>query len=167
MQVRAVGTAGRVFAGLVALALPVAAATGCGSSGHRAAIIVGGTTTMPSTTPTVSTPIVPTTVAHQLPTVPDCGGGAFKPATLLIVCGTGGTMATGVTWRSWGTATATGSGTVHLQVHGRAATAAATLLLSRVVAGSVGPQFTRLTITWTGMSPDGRPQDTYQLQVQG
>jgi hypothetical protein len=122
---------------------------------------------MSSTPSAVSTSVPSTTVAHQLPTVPDCGGGAYEPATLLIVCGSGGTVATGVTWRSWGTATATGSGTVHLQVHGQAVTAAATLLLSRVVTGSVGPQYTRLTITWTGVSPDGRPQDIYQLQVLG
>jgi hypothetical protein len=152
--------------GLVALAVALLAIAGCGSSHHPAAVITGTTTTTPRT-PGVTTAVTPTTVAHQVATVPNCGGGAYKPATLLIVCGTGTTMATGVTWRSWGPATATGTGTVHLQVHGQAIASAANLALDRVVVGAVGPQFTRLTVTWTGGSPDGRPQDVYPLQVQG
>lgn len=163
----AVARVAPVVPGLVALAVALVVAAGCGSSHHPAAVITGATTTTPTTAPTVTTAVTPTTVANQLPTVPNCGGGAYKPTTLLIVCGTGTTMATGVTWRSWGPATATGTGTVHLQVHGQATTSAANLALDRVVAGPVGPQFTRLTVTWTGGSPDGRPQDVYPLQVQG
>jgi hypothetical protein len=76
-------------------------------------------------------------------------------------------MATGVSWRSWEPALATGSGTVHLQVNGQPVSAPATLLLSEVVTGPVGPQFTVLTVTWTGTSPDGKARETYHLQVQG
>jgi hypothetical protein len=101
--------------------------------------------------------------------VPNCGGGAYQPKTLLIVCGSGstGTMATGVSWRSWGTSTASGSGTVQLTVNGHPASAPATLLLSEVVDGPVGPQFSRLTVTWTGTPPDGKQQAVYSLQPQG
>jgi hypothetical protein len=76
-------------------------------------------------------------------------------------------MATGVSWHSWGSSTASGSGTVQLTVNGHAASAPATLLLSDVVNGSVGPQFSRLTVTWAGTSPDGKQQDVYSLQRQG
>jgi hypothetical protein len=76
-------------------------------------------------------------------------------------------MATGVSWRSWGTSTASGSGTVQLTVNGHPASAPATLLLSRVVDGPAGPQFSQLTVTWTGMPPDGKQQDVYSLQTQG
>jgi hypothetical protein len=76
-------------------------------------------------------------------------------------------MATGVSWRSWERAGASGSGTVHLQVKGQAVAAPAALLLSQVVDGPVGPQFTLLTVTWTGTPPDGNARDTYHLQIQG
>jgi hypothetical protein len=76
-------------------------------------------------------------------------------------------MATGVSWRSWAPEVAAGSGTVHLQVNGQPVSAPATLLLSDVVSGPVGPQFTRLTVTWTGTPPDGKARETYHLQIQG
>jgi hypothetical protein len=97
------------------------------------------------------------------PTVADCGGGSYEPATLLIVCGVGTTMATGVHWTSWDTTGATGTGNVHLVTSALAATAAARLSLSQVVGGPTGPQFTLLKITWTGKSPDGRATDTFSL----
>jgi hypothetical protein len=76
-------------------------------------------------------------------------------------------MATGVSWRSWESAGALGAGTVHVQVKGQAVSASATLRLSQVVKGPGGPQFTLLTVTWTGQPPDGNARDTYRLQVQG
>ena len=122
----------------------------------------------PSTVRSVpAAPVPPTTAVDQLPTVPNCGGGAYKPETLLIVCGTGTTMATGVSWRSWAPTAASGSGTVHLQVNGQSVSAPAALLLSDVVKGPVGPQYTLLTVTWTGTRPDGNARDTYHLQVVG
>jgi hypothetical protein len=74
-------------------------------------------------------------------------------------------MATGVSWQSWVQSGASGSGSVHLVIDGRATIAAATLRLDEVVDGPVGPQFSRLTVTWTGTSPDGRTDDVYRLQV--
>jgi hypothetical protein len=73
-------------------------------------------------------------------------------------------MATGVQWTSWGPSGATGTGTVHMTVAGRQATGQARLALSKVAAtGDNGPQFTLLTVTWIGASPDGHPADTYPL----
>lgn len=159
--------AGPGIMSLVAVAL-VAAAASCGSGHTRSAVATGASSTTPPPTVGAQASTTATTVAHQLPTVPNCGGGAFEPKTLLIVCGTGTTMATGVSWRSWGSTAATGSGTVQLRVSGgQTASDAASLALSEVRNGPVGPQFTLLTVTWTGISPDGRHQDTYPLQMQG
>jgi hypothetical protein len=101
-----------------------------------------------------------TTVPGQLPTVFDCGGGAYEPATLLVVCGNATTTATSVTWISWTASAATGSGQVNLP--GKAP-ARAHLALSQVVATGNGPQFSRLEADWTGTSPDGRAVDYFTL----
>ncbi len=177
---RAVGVA-------AAACCAVAALAGCGGSGRSGvatATNVTGTTVAPAsatTAPAVTATRTPaassvppssvpaTTVPGQVPTVPNCGGGAYEPATLLIVCGSGDSavLATGVSWRSWGSTTASGTGTVHLQVKGQPATGLATLTLADVAIGSVGPQFSRLTVAWTGTSPTGTPAVTYQLQPGG
>lgn len=160
-----------VVAGLLTLVL---GAAGCGS-GQGVAAGTGGTpTTSPGATPgsspgsspgaTTATSSPPTS-AGQLPTVSNCGGGAYEPKTLLIVCGSGTAMATGVSWQSWTAGSASGTGTVHLVVKDQPASAPANLKLDQVKTGPVGPQFSRLTVTWTGASPDGRTQDTYPLQL--
>lgn len=145
-----------------------------------AAAVAGCSSSHPTTSASVSTPPLsstlttltsssspgsssPTTVAGQLPTVANCGGGAYEPHTLLIVCGVGTTMATGVTWSSWTATSALGTGDVHLTAGGRQVTAPADLRLSDVRNGSTGPQFTILTVTWTGASPDGKPVETYDM----
>jgi hypothetical protein len=158
---------------LVALAAVVVMAGACASSHPRQAVLDNpAATTAPtsSTTAPASPPTAPpATVAGQLPTVPNCGGGAYKPTTLLIVCGdgpTGSTMATGVSWTSWNAESAAGTGSVHLVAHGQPVVAPGRLTLGMVTRGSMGPQFTRLTVTWTGMSPDGNPSHVYTLQIE-
>jgi hypothetical protein len=147
--------------------LLVAVLAACGSSRpDTAAVGTSSNTAAPTTPATVAQAGMPaTTVAHLLPTAPNCGGGAYKPATLLIVCASGdaAVMATGVTWRSWGTTAALGSGTVHVVVHGQPAARPATLSLGGVTNGPVGPQFTQLTVTWIGPSPTGALRDSYHL----
>jgi hypothetical protein len=137
----------------------------CGSS-HKdissgAPVITTANNSTMVTSPLVST--TPTTVAGQLPTVPDCGAGAFEPTTLLIVCGNSSTMATGLHWSSWTQGSAAGSGTVQLTVAGRPASQGAHVALTDVVSGESGPQYTELTVTWTGPSPTGHPVDTFRL----
>ena len=73
-------------------------------------------------------------------------------------------MATGVTWRSWDTTGAVGSGSVHMMVHGQPIAHPATLSLSGVTDGPVGPQFTALTVSCTGSPPTGSPRVSYHLQ---
>jgi hypothetical protein len=135
-----------VVAGLLA-----ASVTGCVSSSRH---VVGS-----------FSPTTPPVTAGHLPTVPNCGGGAYEPHTLLIVCGVGTTMATGVNWASWTATSAQGNGTVHLDSSGRSVSVPAGLLLDHVVSGTDGPQYSVLTVTWTGPSPDGHPTDTYHLAV--
>jgi hypothetical protein len=153
--------------GVVTLA---AVLTACGSTRHVTTAVTAGSTGPASTGPPETAAAPPTTKpsapAHLTPTAPNCGGGAYKPATLLIVCASGdqAVMATGVTWRSWGDTAAVGSGTMHVSVNGHPTARPATLNLAGVATGSVGPQFTRLTVTWIGSSPTGSPQASYHLQ---
>ena len=185
------GSTGQPRLGAVVVAgaaiMAATALAGCGGSGRSGVATAANSsvttappaavTTAPPVTATRAPPVsrtttasVPaTTVPGQVPTVPNCGGGAFEPSTLLIVCASGdaAVLATGVSWRSWGTTTASGTGTVHLLVKGRPATGLATLTLADVAIGSVGPQFSRLTVAWTGTSPTGTPQVVYQLQSGG
>ena len=109
------------------------------------------------------------TVAHQLATVGNCGGGAYKPATLLITSASAmppGAMATGVTWQSWSATTASGSGTVHLVAHGQPAAPRAALTLAdverRVDRSAVHAPDGHVDRE----SPDGNPSHVYHLQLQ-
>lgn len=143
--------------GLYAVALSLAGAA-CGSS---RAVGTGSTTSSPTTT--VTSASTTTRVSLEV-TVPDCGVGAYRPTTLLIVCGTSGTMATGIQWSSWDSSGASGTGTVDLQPGKSQLSGQANLQLTNAVdKGAGGPQFTHLTITWIGRSPDGRPSDSYEL----
>ena len=102
----------------------------------------------------------PTTTPPLTPTAYNCGAAAYEPATLLIVCGVDTTMATGVKWADWTSTGASGQGEV--AVTGRPAHAAS-LRLGSVLATGSGPQFSLLTVTWTGSSPDGHSTDTFRL----
>ncbi|MGH9055085.1 MAG: hypothetical protein ACRDYY_04360 [Acidimicrobiales bacterium] len=141
--------------------LAMMATAGC-AGGHTRATVQTGRTVAPAGASTSSAPPA-TTVAGQVPTVPDCGAGAFEPATLHIVCGVDTTMATGVTWQSWGATAAEGTGTVRLASAGMSGSGAARLSLSQPVSDTLGTQFSRLTVTWTGKSPDGHHSDVFRL----
>ena len=146
---------------LVPFVMAVAAFSGAACSSGEA---VRSGNPVPSTNTAGTAPSTSTSSTAALQaTVPDCGAGAFRPATLLVTCATGGVMVTGLEWTSWGPSTAAGSGTVHMTVGGRTASGQADLALSDVVTGSSGPQFTVLTVTWSGRSPDGHATDTYHL----
>lgn len=143
------------------LGAALAGLSACGSSGNSSAV---HSITPASSTPTVVT-APPTSLAGSVPTVFDCGGGAYEPKTLLVVCGVNTTTVTNVTWTSWSAAGATGSGTVNLHGSGQQGSAPATLALSNVVQTGNGPQFSVLQVTWTATSPDGHPTDQFKLAV--
>ena len=106
----------------------------------------------------------PTTLRGPTPTVFNCGGGAYEPATLLVVCGVDSTMITSARWTAWDSGGASGTGVVHLGSSSSAGSPAR-LSLSRVVPTPQGPQFSRLTATYTGSSPGGRASDQFNLAV--
>lgn len=143
----------------VASAILVAA---CSSGPHGAG---SGATTGTAPATSKGSGGAPTTAAPRLtPTVYNCGGGAYEPATLLIVCGVDTTMATGVEWATWTSSAASGKGNVAVTGH---PPQPASLALRNVVTTSTGPQFSVLTVTWTGASPDGHPSDTFHLTTAG
>lgn len=144
---------------LAALAVVALALAGCSGPGSKS-----GIRTINPSAQTVTT-IPSTTVAGQVPTVFDCGGGAYKPATLLVQCGVATTTVTGVKWTSWTDTEADGSGTVNLASGGHDASAPADIKLTDVVTTPNGPQFSELQVTWTGASPDGNPVDRFKLAV--
>jgi len=139
----------------------VVVAFGCAACSSGTHNVVASSTTTGSA---VTTPA--TTTAGRTPTVFDCGGGAYEPSTLVVVCGTGTTIVTGAAWTSWTASGASGTGTVHLgssSAPGRPAR----LTLSDAVATPQGPQFSLLTATWTGPSPDGKTSESFHLAVAG
>jgi hypothetical protein len=150
----------------IGVALLAAILCGCGSSRHQATAVTSGSNVTAAAPTTPATAAAATTPPQRLPTAPNCGGGAYKPATLLIVCASGdkAVLATGVTWRSWSATGALGAGTMHLVVHGQTALRPATLSLGGVTDGPGGPQFTQLTVTWLGSSPTGAARASYHLQ---
>lgn len=133
---------------------------GCSSSGRPVATKprpVAAASPAPSSTAT--------TQPARMTTVFNCGGGAFQPSTLFVVCGDGTTNITGARWVSWTPAGATGTGTVNLVSGGHTATGTAKLQLGQVDQTPSGPQFSELTVTWTGSSPDGHAVDRFHLAV--
>lgn len=142
------------------LGAALAGLSACGSSGRATAVH----DITPSSIPTVVT-APPTSLSGPVPTVFDCGGGAYEPKTLLVVCGVDTTTVTDVKWTSWNASGATGSGTVNLHGSRQHGSAPAALTLSDVVQTGNGRQFSLLTVTWTGRSPDGHPTDQFKLAV--
>ncbi len=141
------------------LGVAVAALSGCGGSSSTSVRSIS-----PSTTKTIVT-APPSSLAAPVPTVFDCGGGAYEPKTLLVVCGVATTTVIDVRWTSWNASGAAGSGTVNLNSSGLHGSAPADLALSDVVQTGNGPQFSVLQVTWTGTSPDGHSSDRFKLAV--
>lgn len=152
----------------VVLAFTAAAISACGSS-------QSGVDTINPTQSTV-TIVAPTPYSTQpnsqqatVPTVFDCGGGAYEPVTLLITCANAAkdatTTVTGIAWSSWSATSASGRGTVHLVVAGKPISAEADLTLGGVKETSNGLQFSTIELTWIGTSPDGNPTQQLPLAV--
>ena len=160
----AAGVSAGTAAGMAAVMALVLSA--CGSSSSKAATSPA-TALNPSSATVVTVP--PTTVSGGgvVPTVFNCGGGAFEPTTLLVTCGdvatSDVTTVMGAKWASWTGAGATGAGTVSARVDGRKVQGPASVTLSSVVTTENGPQFSSLLVTWTGSSPDGHPTDRFAV----
>lgn len=72
-----------------------------------------------------------------------------RPVSLAVVCGSGSTTLTNVTWSEWNAESAAGSGIYTLG--GKDVPAA--VVLSGVITTPAGPQFTRLAVTPQGGQP--------------
>ena len=150
--------AGAIF-GILASAAALTAGACSSTEEVRGVPVVGSTT--------IFNP-PPSSASNIQPTVPDCGRNAYRPSVLHIECGSAGPTATGIHWDSWQPSRAAGIGLVQMQVGGQQRSSRADLVLSYPVNDGAGrPEFTQLTVSWLGASPDGRRADTFQLATGG
>jgi hypothetical protein len=153
-------------------------AAALGAAGFVAVLAAGGcgpAASHPSTTPVarVTTPTAPSsaTTMGQPPLVDNCGGGAFKPTTIYVICGQAKLTATKIQWSSWTAEQARGTATMSVIVcrpscsQGHEELLPAELTLTDPRPTSRGPEFTRAIIAWSATSPDGNPVDTYPLKI--
>lgn len=93
--------------------------------------------------------------------VADCSSAKVRPTTITVACGDGGAWVQGMTWTSWGPATATGSGQFYQNTcqpncaEGKPASYPARVTLSGVENDPAGAYFSHLTVTWEGSAPPG------------
>jgi hypothetical protein len=163
------------MAGIVA----VLAVGGCGRSGSGPSAAPIATTApaptgtaVPATVVTTPVPSTTTSVGTGQPViVDDCGGGAYKPTTLFIICGQAKLTATEIKWSSWTAEQAEGTAIMSVIVcqpscsQGHEELLAAKLTLTNPKPSSRGLEFSSVTIAWSSTSPDGRPVDTYPLRT--
>ncbi len=102
------------------LALGLAACSSAPSASRQINPKSQSARTLPSVS-TTSTPSTATDVpvtAASLPGIPPCASGTtspvIRPTTLYLSCGDGGLSVTDITWSSWGSASAYGNGTLHV-----------------------------------------------------
>ena len=100
----------------------------------------------------------------------DCQNPSYQPATILLACGDGSSVATQIRWSSWGPTSATGTAVIRQALcnpncaQGSEGTFPASITLSGVQsAGSSGQLFSILTATFSGASPTGTPSETYNI----
>lgn len=90
-----------------------------------------------------------------------CHNAAYKPGSVVLVCGDAGMIAQGLIWSSWGSGSATGTGTDVAKVcepdcaSGKVVGAKIRLVLSRprLCAGDGKRHFTELHYVWIDGTP--------------
>ncbi len=116
------------------------------------------TTTLPSTTSPPSTTI--SAPSPALPGIPPCAAGptspVIRPTTVYLSCGDGSVSVTSITWQSWGTAAAYGTGTLNVNTcqpdcaAGNVDSYPASIEVSNPSSSSGVPIFQDVTVTPTG-----------------
>jgi len=100
-----------------------------------------------------------------------CGGHAYRPSKIVLACGDGGLFATGLSYSSYGTSTATATGQLH--AHNCVPNCAessfhafpGTLTLSRIVRCSDGRlYYSRARYRFTRGNPGGPASGTADIQ---
>jgi hypothetical protein len=151
------------------------AVAGCGSSGAHTSTAARTVSPTPAPSSTTTGSTAPTSSATtgdgaQPTIVGNCGGAAYKPTTLYIICGQARLTATEIKWRSWTAQQAQGSAVMSVITcqpscsQGPEELLPAELTLTRPMPTSRGPEFTSATIAWSERSPDGKQVETYPLE---
>jgi hypothetical protein len=138
----------------------VAAACGTHDTTPRA-------TGIPSTTAPPTT-LPPVSFEPEAKVLADCRTLQARPEEIIGACADAGLIVDGLTWDTWAAASATGAGTVHVNLcdpncaEGNVLDVPARVELDQPVQGT----FSELVVTWEGDPPFGRPTDTYALPTE-
>jgi hypothetical protein len=104
--------------------------------------------------------------------IASCNKPKFKPANVILACGDASLGATGVSWTSWTSKSAVGTGTGQLNdcnpdcVHGKTKTGPMQLTATKPRTCSNGRRiFTKLAYTWTSGAPVGNTPDAGSVPV--
>ena len=104
--------------------------------------------------------------------IANCNKPKFKPANVILACGDASLGATGVSWSSWTSKSAVGTGTGQLNdcnpdcVHGKTKTAPMQLRASKPQTCKNGKRvYTKLSYTWTSGAPVGNVPDNGSVPV--
>jgi len=94
-----------------------------------------------------------------------------EPPSIIVACADAGIGVQGLTWSRWTSTAASGSGQVWWNdctpdcATGTVHHYPASVALSDVQPSPGGAAFSVLTVTYTGAEPDGKPVDTFQLEL--
>lgn len=128
------------------------------------------TTTAVHATTTIARPASPGVLA-------DCTAPApqqqleVEPSSITVACADDGIGAQNLTWSTWSAADATAVGEVWENdctpdcAGGTIKLYPASITLSNVQPSRDGPTFTAMTASYTGAEPNGRPTDTFGLEL--
>lgn len=92
---------------------------------------------------------------------------SIRPAVITLACADDGLGVTNMTWTSWTTSAATGTGTLWEKLckpncaDGQIGTYPVAVTLSAVKTSSQGPWFSRLTVTWEATRPPNQTPDSF------
>jgi hypothetical protein len=92
-----------------------------------------------------------------------------RPASITLACADDGVGVENMTWTSWTTSSAAGTGAFWENqcepscADGKIATYPVTVALSAVETTSQGPWFSRLTVTWEANRPPNATPDSFPL----
>jgi hypothetical protein len=94
-----------------------------------------------------------------------------EPSSIIVACADAGIGVQGLDWSSWTSTGASGSGQVWWNdctpdcATGTINHYPASIALSDVEPSSDGAAFSVLTVSYTGAEPEGKPVDTFHLEL--
>lgn len=149
------------------------AVAACGASGSGTQPATPATTAPPSGASSAGPALSATPAPAAVGVVADCivapHGLSIRPAAITLACADNGIGLESMTWASWTTAGAAGSGTLRENLcqpscaAGTTGTYPVAVALSAVRTSSQGPWFSLVTITFTGARPPHPPENPLPL----